>query len=200
VQVLSDGPPPAYRPVRSGFGAGTKDFVGRANALRIVLADSVTSDVEGTETLVLLAADVDDLSGEYLAGAADRLREAGALDVVLLATTMKKGRPGTRIEVLAHPSRAESLEAVLFGETSTLGIRRSQVVRRALPREERRVLVLGHELRVKLARLPDGSLRGKPEYDDVRAVSLATGRPARDIFDLARQAIADAGTGDDRDG
>ena len=200
VRVLSEGPPPAYRPVRSGFGAGTKDFPGRANALRIVLADTVASDSDGTESLVLLAADVDDLSGEYLAGAADSLRDAGALDVVLLATTMKKGRPGTRIEVLAHPSRADSLEGVLFAQTSTLGVRRSTVLRRALPREESRVRVLGHEIRVKLGRLPDGTVRGKPEYDDVRAVSLATGRPARDIFDLARQAAGEAGTGGGRDG
>ena len=200
VQVLSEGPPPAYRPLRSGFGAGTRDFPGRANALRIVLADSVADASEAGETLVMLAADVDDLSGEYLAGAAESLRDAGALDVVLLATTMKKGRPGTRIEVLAHPSLAEALEAVLFSQTSTLGVRRSAVTRRALPREETRVRVLGHDVRVKLARLPDGTVRGKPEYDDVRAVSLATGRPARDIFDLCRQAAGELGTGGGRDG
>ena len=149
---------------------------------------------------MLLDADVDDMTGEYLAAAAERLREAGALDVVLLSTTMKTGRPGTRIEVLAHPSLAESLEAVLFAETSTLGVRSSTVRRRALPREETRVRILGHDVRVKLARLPDGSVRGKPEYDDVRAASLATGRPARDIFDLARRAAGEAGTGGSRDG
>ena len=190
VQVISEGPPPAYRPLRSGFGAGTKDFVGRANALRIVLAEPVATGGAETEHLVLLAADVDDLSGEYVAAAADALRDAGALDVVLLATGMKKGRPGTRVEVLAHPARADALEALLFAQTTTLGVRRSDVVRRALPREERRVRVLGHEVRVKVARLPDGSVRAKPEFDDVRAVALATGRAARDIFDLSRQALA----------
>jgi uncharacterized protein (DUF111 family) len=136
------------------------------------------------------------MSGEYAAAAADTLREAGALDVVLLATGMKKGRPGTRIEVLAHPSRADALEAALFAHTTTLGVRRSDVVRRSLPREERRVTVLGHEVRVKVSRLPDGSLHGKPEFDDVRAAALATGRAARDIFELSQRAlVADLGTG-----
>jgi uncharacterized protein (TIGR00299 family) protein len=196
VRVLAEGPPPAYRPVRSGFGAGTKDFPGRANALRIVLADVVDTGAGEGEPLVLLAADVDDLSGEYLAAAADALREAGALDVVLLATTMKKGRPGTRIEVLARPAQADALEGVIFSHTSTLGVRRSEVRRRALARDEMTVRVLGHDVRVKVARLPDGSLRGKPEFDDVRAVALATGRPARDIFDLSQQMLATrTGTG-----
>src|SRR5512132_3754318 len=110
VRVLSEGPPPAsFVPKRSGFGAGTKEFKGRANALRVVLAEPVAGgrhDGGEVERLVQLAADVDDMSGEYVAAAADALREAGALDVVLLATTMKKGRPGTRVEVLASEQRA----------------------------------------------------------------------------------------------
>jgi uncharacterized protein (DUF111 family) len=64
-----------------------------------------------------------------------------------------------------------------------------------LPRDEQTVEVLGHTIRVKVARLPDGSMRAKPEFDDVRAAALATGRAPRDIFDLARQQLRDdAGT------
>ena len=194
VRVLAEGPPPAYRPQRSGFGAGTKDFAGRANALRVVLAEPATDGIAPAEDLVLLAADLDDQSGEYLAGAVDALRDAGAADVVTLAVGMKKGRVGTRIEVLAAPSRADALEALIFAHTTTLGVRRSTVTRHALPRTVRRVTVLGHAVRVKVARLPDGAERGKPEFDDVRAAALATGRPPRDIFELALRALAD-GTG-----
>ena len=194
VRVLASGPPPAYRPVRSGFGAGTKDFAGRANALRIVLAEPVAEDDARVEELVLLAADVDDQSGEYLAAAVDALRDAGALDVVTLTVGMKKGRAGTRIEVLAPPPLVDALEAVLFAHTTTLGVRRTPLTRRALARETRRVRVLGHEVRVKVARLPDGGERAKPEFDDVRAVALATGRPPHDIFELALRALS-GGTG-----
>ncbi len=135
VRVLSSGAIPAtYRPIRSGYGAGTKDPAGRANALRIVLAE-VESDgaaqVGEVEALELLAADIDDMPGEYLAAAADALREAGALDVTLLQTLMKKGRPGVRIEVLCRPSDTGRLEDIVLRESSTIGVRRSTVTVRA---------------------------------------------------------------------
>jgi uncharacterized protein (TIGR00299 family) protein len=186
VKVLSSGPPPtSYVPVRSGYGAGTKDPRGRANALRLIVAESAASDGGEVEELVVLSADLDDMSGEYVSAAAEELRAAGALDVVLLSTTMKKGRPGIRIDVLARPADAGALEAELFARTTTLGVRRSPVERRALARELRSVQVLGHAVRVKVGVAPDGTRRPKPEYEDVRRVAEATGRPARDVFSLA---------------
>jgi uncharacterized protein (TIGR00299 family) protein len=184
VRVLSSGPPPReYVPLRSGFGAGTKEFSGRANALRLIVAeDSSGGDIE---ELVQLASDIDDMTPEYLAATADLLRDAGALDVVLLATTMKRGRPGTRIEILARRGDADRLELMMLTETTTIGVRRSDVRRRALPREQRTVQVLGHAVSLKLVRLPDGSSRAKPEFADVQRVAQQTGRPLRDIFQLA---------------
>jgi uncharacterized protein (TIGR00299 family) protein len=185
VRVLSSGPPPReYVPLRSGFGAGTKEFSGRANALRLIVAEcsSGTNDVED---LVQLASDIDDMTPEYLAATADLLREAGALDVVLLAATMKRGRQGTRIEVLARPEDAPRLELLLLTETTTIGVRRTDVRRRALPRDQRTVQVLGHTISLKVVRLPDGSTRAKPEFTDVQRVAQQTGRPLRDIFQRA---------------
>jgi uncharacterized protein (TIGR00299 family) protein len=187
VHVLSAGQPPrAYTPLRSGFGAGTKDFVGRANALRLILAERVGSD--GRQQLVTLAADLDDMTGEYVANVADTLRAAGALDVVLVPTIMKKGRPGVRVEVLTAPALADRLEAMLLADSTTLGVRRTITERRALPRTERTVQVLGHPIMVKVATQPDGTVRAKPEFDDVRRVAEATGRAAQDIFSLAAEA------------
>jgi uncharacterized protein (TIGR00299 family) protein len=187
VRVLSSGPPPAeYIPRRSGYGAGTKDFPGRANALRIILADvDDTASSDGRERLTMLACDVDDMSPEYLAAVADRARAEGALDVVLLSTAMKKGRQGTRIEVLARPEDASRLEGILITETTSLGVRRSDVTRLALPRRQAEIEVLGHTVRVKIASLPGGGFRAKPEFDDVQRVALATGRRAVDIYQLA---------------
>lgn len=188
VRVLSKGAAPtSYTPVRSGYGAGTKDPKGRANALRIVLADA-TDAPSGAENLVMLACDLDDQSGEYVAGAADALRAAGALDVTLLQTLMKKGRPGVRLEVLCVPSDADRLETLLLMESSSLGVRRQVVSRRALPRRERRVTVDGHEIRLKEVTLPDGRSRVKPEWDDVQAAARALGRPATDVAEQARLA------------
>ena len=187
VRVLSEGPEPdAYVPRRSGFGAGTKEFPDRANALRIVLADAVANGVGGgIEEVHLLACEVDDMSAEYLAAAAERLRGAGALDVVLQAVVMKKGRAGTRIEVLAPANRVIELEAMLLAETTTIGVRHTAVRRRALPRVLRTVSVLGFDVGVKEVTLPDGRRRAKPEFDDVQRVALKTGRSPQDLFWLA---------------
>jgi len=191
VRVLSSGPPPVeYVPIRSGFGAGTKDFRGRANALRLILAeDLVAADIApGAEQLVMLATDIDDMAGEYLSALADSLRTRGALDVVLLATTMKKGRPGVRVEVLCAPSDASRLEELMLSESTTIGVRRTVVARRALARRAATVEVLGQSIRVKIVTLPDGSLRAKPEFDDVLAASRSAAKPVREVLDLAARA------------
>ena len=186
VRVLSTGSPPAeYVPRRSGFGAGTKDFVGRANALRIVLADVDIARGAPTERATIVACDVDDMSPEYVAAAAERARVAGALDVTLVAVTMKKGRPGARIEILCRPEDAARFEALLLRETTTIGVRRSEVDRVILAREEATVDVLGHSVRLKVVTLSDGAQRAKPEFDDVQRVALATNRSASDIYQLA---------------
>jgi hypothetical protein len=188
VRVLSSGGPPTeYVPRASGFGAGTRDFAGRANALRIVLADVVAgeSSAGGHETIVIVAADLDDMSPEYLAAVADRARADGALDAVLVPVTMKKGRQGTRIELLCRPGDAARFEALLLRETTTIGVRRTEVSRSVLPREERSIDVLGHTVRLKVVTLPDGERRAKPEFDDVQRAALATGRSAFDIYQLA---------------
>ncbi len=202
VRILSHGLPPAeYIPRASGYGAGTKEFSDRANALRIILADTHemaerenTSD-NGRESLVELVCDVDDMSPEYLAPIVERAREAGALDVVLLAETTKHGRPAVRVELLCRPVVADRLEELLLIETTTIGVRRRAVLRRALARDVIRVTVLGHEVSAKRVTLPDGRHRAKPEFADVQHVALATGRPLQDIFRLAAaeaERVADA--------
>jgi uncharacterized protein (TIGR00299 family) protein len=189
VRVLAQGEPPeSYTVLRSGYGAGTKDFPDRPNALRVILADAASARSDRVEDLVLLAADVDDMEPEYLAGAADALRGAGALDVVLFPSLMKKGRPGARIEVLARLGDADGLERTLFAETTTIGVRRSRVQRHALPREMRSVNVRGQSVRMKIVALPDGARRVKPEYDDVARLAEVTGITLREAVTAAREA------------
>jgi len=186
VRALSSGGPPArFIPRRSGYGAGTKDLLGRPNALRITLADEVPASDGNVEQLILLATDLDDMSPEHLAATADLMRDAGALDVVLTATQMKKGRSGVRLEALVGEADVWRLEDLVFCHTTTLGIRRSMVERRTLPREARAVDVLGHRVRLKVAALPNGTRRAKPEFDDVRAVAQATGRSLGEVSSLA---------------
>lgn len=189
IKVLSSGPAPAsFTPLTSGFGAGTKEFRGRPNALRIVLAETVAAEGVRVEHLVQLATDIDDMDGEQLAALADRLRDDGALDVVMLATMMKKGRPGTRVEVLATRELADHLEEVLFAHSSSIGVRRAIVERHALPRAVHTVHALDHDIRVKVVTLPTGERRAKPEHEDVARVATETGRPLREVAASARAA------------
>jgi uncharacterized protein (TIGR00299 family) protein len=193
VRVLAEGPPPEeYTPLRSGFGAGTKDFPDRANALRIILGQSsATTHYWGgseQEMAQVLAADFDDATGEELAAVAEELRAAGALDVVLIPTVMKKGRPGMRLEVLATIADSDALTSLLLRNSTTIGVRGYPVFREILPREIVTVQVEGHDLRLKVVTLPDGSRRAKPEADDVQSVAKALNRPWREVSELARQA------------
>lgn len=190
--LVSGSVPLEYVPIRSGFGAGTKDPADRPNVLRIILAHDASMNPDARdgleEQLTVLATDIDDMSAEHVAAAADALREAGALDVTCITALMKKGRVGTRIELLTRAADADRLESLLFARTTTLGIRRALVSRRALARDVRTVEVLGHEIRVKVSSLPDGRRRAKPEYEDVRAVAEATGRTLQDVSTLAHAA------------
>jgi pyridinium-3,5-bisthiocarboxylic acid mononucleotide nickel chelatase len=191
VRVLSAGAPPAaYVPRASGFGAGTKDFKDRANALRLVLADADPGAVAATgaldglgsvEQLIMLAADIDDATGEQIAALAESLRAAGALDVTLLPTIMKKGRPGTRLEVLCAPTDADRFERQVLSESTSIGVRRQVVSRRALPREIREVQVRSETIRVKVVTLPGGTRRAKAEFDDVSRAAKVQGRSLAEV-------------------
>ena len=114
-----------------------------------------------------------------------RILPAAAL---LVPVTMKKGRQGTRIEILCRPEDGARFEGLLLRDTSTIGVRRTEATRSVLPREERSTDVLGHAVRVKVVTLPTGERRAKPEFEDVNRVALATGRSAFDIYQLAMAA------------
>jgi len=203
LRVLSDGAPPQeYTPRRSGYGAGTRDIPGQLNALRIILGEAATEHHDHhhhhhehvhTEHLHVLSADIDDMSPEELAGAADVLRAEGALDVVLLHTTMKKGRLGTRVEALVQTSDLARLEKQIFLQFTTLGVKTFDVVRNALERESRLVRFDGRDIRVKVATLPDGTRRAKPEFDDLKRVAEETSRPLSEIRSEVMSALSENG-------
>jgi pyridinium-3,5-bisthiocarboxylic acid mononucleotide nickel chelatase len=171
--TLTNGrPAPAtFIPVRTGFGAGTRDPERRPNVLRLIVAEETAPG----ERLWLVQADLDDLPAEYAASAQIALLDAGAADAVLQTVSMKKGRPGTRIEVLAPDDRLAAIERVLFQATSTIGVRRWPVERTVLARSVEETEWRGQRIRWKRVMLPDGTSRAKPEYDDVAAAALVLG-------------------------
>ena len=121
------GPLPEMAIQSIGYGAGTKDFPQRANLLRLFVGTAETSPE--SDYVTLLETNLDDVSPEIVGYAKRRLLEAGALDVFSAAIQMKKDRPGTLLSVIARPADADKLEAILFDETATFGIRRSLMER-----------------------------------------------------------------------
>jgi pyridinium-3,5-bisthiocarboxylic acid mononucleotide nickel chelatase len=187
LRVLSSGPPPArWRAIDAGaWGAGGRNPSGYPNALRLMTA--VASPEAGE--VVLLATDMDDLSPEYLEPLREALFAAGALDVQVWATHMKKGRTGFRVEVTA-PLEADRVVAALFRHSTTSGVRRQIAERVTLARREVEVTSAdGTTVRVKVLEGPDGP-RVKPEYEDVAAVARRTGQPAHEVArDLHNRAL-----------
>ncbi|MEX0890692.1 MAG: nickel pincer cofactor biosynthesis protein LarC [Gemmatimonadota bacterium] len=165
-------PPMEVRPLRSGFGAGSRDPADRPNCLRLVACEVPG---ERGEALYLVQADVDDLAPEYAPAALDALLAAGALDAVLLPVAMKKGRAGQRVEALAPASRLQEVLEAALSATPTLGVRYWPVQRPALPRREEEVTWRGHRIRLKVVALPGGGTRAKPEFEDVAAAGRALG-------------------------
>ena len=176
--------PGHFRIERTGFGAGTRDPDNMPNVLRLISATAAAAGelaAEPDESLWLIQADIDDLSPEYLAGAQTALLDAGALDAVLIPVAMKKGRPGTRIEVLAPAGRLADLEQVVFRATSTIGVRRWPVERTVLERDVEETEWRGQRIRWKRVRLPDGSSRAKPEYEDIAAAARVLGLTPHEV-------------------
>jgi hypothetical protein len=195
---------PRGRIERIGYGAGRREVPGRPNVLRAVLVDpgaapdaAETGERDTAEALapvrdpgagghVVLEANIDDMTPELLAHAADALREAGALDVWMTQALMKKGRPGVVLHILAAGSDRERLAETVFAETTTFGLRVVPCDR--LYAEERRESVQIGKLKVNVRlSFVGGRLASvSPEYEDVRRVAAAVGRPARVVHEAAQ--------------
>lgn len=182
LRVLDTGPPPGrWRALRSGWGAGSRDPEGYPNALRLMLA---TRAAEAAQVSVL-ATDLDDMSPEYLEPLREALMQAGAVDVQIWSTQMKKGRVGFRLEAVVPSGLEGRVAEACFAHSTTAGVRWAPADRVTLPRTETEVAVTGGRVRVKVLETPDG-IRFKPEYDDVTRVAQETGRPALEVAAEAR--------------
>jgi uncharacterized protein (TIGR00299 family) protein len=182
VATLTGGAPApvGLRVSRTGFGAGSRDPNDRPNSLRLNAAEVTDAEVAGGGTspetqsdVVLLQADIDDMPAEYLAAAQQAALDAGALDAVLVPLIMKKGRPGHRLEVLATAASRQAVAQAIFRATSTIGLREWPVSRQVLARSVETRIFRGQSIAWKVVRLPDGTSRAKPEYDDVIRAAAA---------------------------
>lgn len=188
LRVLSrPGPPPPLTVQRVGYGLGRRELPDRPNVLRATLGTasaSVAADVWE------LAVTLDDATPQLLGYLVERLLADGALDAWVAPVTMKKGRPGHVLSVLAEAGGREGMVRRLLTESTTLGVRAWPVQRTVLDRTVVEVETPHGKVRIKLGRRGGETWNASPEYEDVRARAEAAGVPFKQVWAEALAAYA----------
>ena len=185
--VESFGPPPAMTIGRIGCGAGRRDLEQQPNVLRLLLGQAAAADAQ--PQVCVLETNLDDASGELIGYCLGRLWDAGALDVYTTAIQMKKNRPGVKLSVLCRLADVEAMEAILFEETTTLGVRRWTAHRRVLPRQAHQVQTAWGPVEGKVGWLAAQRAHFAPEFESCRRIALEHRVPLRDVYEAAQKAF-----------
>lgn len=180
---------PEMKIEKAGYGAGTRDFPGHANVVRITIGEAASQLASkiSQETISVLEANLDDLNPQVFGYVMDRLLEEGALDTFGVPVQMKKGRPGTVLTVLCKPEDAAKLTQVLFTETTTLGVRRREEKRSALARKWTTVATSWGDVRIKVASMNGTITNYAPEYEDCRKLASEHHVPLKSVMQAAMQ-------------
>ena len=180
---------PPMVPEKIGYGAGSKELAKTPNLLRVVLGHAIAGKFD-SERILVLETNLDDLPGEMLGHALQRILESGAMDAWITSVIFKKSRPGHVLHAICEIDDAQKISEVMIRETGTLGVRFQAWNRFTLQREVETVkLEIGgrtFDVRVKFARDRSGKVvRVKPEFEDIRLIAETLSMPAREVSDLA---------------
>jgi uncharacterized protein (TIGR00299 family) protein len=172
---------------KSGYGAGTREFPGHPNVVRLTIGEaaSLLAAKTASETVTVLEANLDDLNPQVFGYVMDRLLEEGALDVFGVPVQMKKNRPGTLLTVLCKPEDASRFTQLIFTETTTLGVRRREEVRQTLARRWENVRTQWGEVRIKIASMNGSITNYAPEYEDCRRIAAEHHVPLKTVMQEA---------------
>lgn len=169
---------PDFTPSGIAYGLGTKDFA-IPNVLRVFLVETETIQ---RETLYMAETNLDDMNPEIFSFLEERLFKAGARDVYKTPVIMKKGRPAIVLSVLCVEKHLETMESIIFEETTSIGVRSYPVKRKALKRTLEQIMTpYGH---VTVKKSGDGKkvFNIKPEYEDCRHIAIAHGVPLKTVY------------------
>jgi uncharacterized protein (TIGR00299 family) protein len=196
---------PALDVESSGYGAGGYSFEGRPNVLRAIVGETDAAETEAEtattdhnlehDDIAVLETNLDDAAPEVLGSLQETLLAAGARDVTILPTTMKKSRPGHLVKVICKPADAETVARKLAEETGTLGVRATGATHRWIAEREFETVTLTldgdeFEVSVKLASDTEGEIYDvSAEYDDALAAAEASGVPVRTVLRRAEAVV-----------
>lgn len=181
----------------TGYGAGTREYKDFPNVLRLMVGEAAEfgkRPAKDHDDLVLMETNIDDSTPQAIGFVMERAFELGALDCWFTPVQMKKNRPGVLVSVLASPETKDALLEMLFAETTTIGVRTSQVARISLERRFETVKTQFGECRVKIAMRERRVINAMPEYEDVRRLALEKNVPFRIVWEAASEAAREKAT------
>jgi uncharacterized protein (TIGR00299 family) protein len=176
---------------KSGYGAGSRDFPGHPNVVRLTIGEMASialASQTASETITILEANLDDLNPQVFGYVMDRLLEEGALDAFAMPVQMKKNRPGTLLTILCKPEDASKFAQLLFTETTTLGVRRREEMRQTLSRRWENVETPWGEVRIKIGSMNGTVTNYAPEYEDCRRIAAKNHVPLKQVMQEATRA------------
>jgi pyridinium-3,5-bisthiocarboxylic acid mononucleotide nickel chelatase len=182
---------PEMKIEKSGYGAGTRDFPGHPNVVRLTIGEAASTSLAAktaSETITVLEANLDDLNPQVFGYVMDKLLEEGALDAFGMPVQMKKNRPGMLLTVLCKPEDASKLTQLIFTETTTLGVRRRDEMRQTLARRWENVGTPWGEVRIKIASMNGTVTNYAPEYEDCRRIAAEHHVPLKTVIQEAARA------------
>lgn len=180
----SFGDMPVMRTSAIGYGMGQKDFPA-ANCVRALLGErSAASD-----DVIELCCNIDDMTGEAIGYAFDKLFAAGALDVYTIPIGMKKSRPGHLLHVICREADKDALVRALFAHTTTIGIRENRFRRYTLDRRIETIETADGPVRRKCS-TGYGVSREKFEHDDLARIADAQGLSLREAEARVRKQLS----------
>ncbi len=190
-------PFPAVKISATGYGAGTRDLPGQANVVRLTIGEAAETQLAAApeipeDTVTVLEANLDDLNPQVFGYVMERLLSEGALEVFGTPVQMKKNRPGMLLSVLARPDDVPRLAKLVFGETTTLGIRMRQERRQTLLRHSVTVQTMWGEVRMKVASLNGSIANYAPEYEDCRRIADQHKIPLKQVMHEATRRYLEA--------
>jgi hypothetical protein len=195
VKVLAKrfAPFPAMKAEKIGYGAGTRDFAGFPNVVRITVGETAgVSASSHQETITILEASIDDLNPQVFGYVLEKVLQQGALDAFGIPVQMKKNRPGMLLTVLCRPEDEAALSHTIFAETTTLGLRRREERRMVLDRKFVEVETRWGTVRIKVASMRGAVTNFAPEYEDCRRLAAEHDVPLKVVLLEALQIYATA--------
>jgi uncharacterized protein (TIGR00299 family) protein len=184
------GPRPLMRIERIGYGAGGRDIPGAANVLRVTLGEETALDPGPVpaEKVAVIEATVDDMNPQIYGYFQEKALAAGALDVFAIPAQMKKNRPGMLLSVVCDPDRIDAMAALIFAETTTIGIRYTIAERRTLAREFLEVETEYGRVAIKVSSWAGRRINFAPEYECCRSLAQEKGVALKDVIAAASRA------------